>query len=355
MRIAAYFSGHGYGHAMRGSLVLSALRRYMSHAHMFIKTRAPRWFFIDLAGKTTYEHVPVDVPPVQNGAFNVNLQDTEKALQLWTAHSESWIDAESRWLKTESIDLVVTDISPWAAAAAYSAGVPSALIANFTWDWIYSNLSDEYTSLKSIIPVLKDHYTKSDWIFVPEPAAHIMPDAYAIHIGMIGKQCPYSRDEIRKRMSLPRDIPLVLITFGGIGARAFDYDKLNGKNPFVFLSTEPRPNLKRCITFDAKTVEHSCLIHAADVVVGKLGYGTVVESIIHGTPFLYTPRDNWPENQILTDAVTQKVPNRELSHQRFFSCDWLESLNTLIDSQRGELQSAYGAEQIALLLSRSLL
>lgn len=355
MRIAAYLSGHGYGHAMRGSLVLAALKRHIPRLHISLKTRAPRWLFTDLDGDIAFNQTPVDVPPVQIDAFTMEIHQTVEALKRWIAKSETWIHKESQWLKAENINIVIADISPWASAAAHAAGVPSALIGNFTWDWIYSNLSDEYSLFDSIIPILRAHYSKSDWVFVPEPAALIMTDTYPIHIGMIGKQCLYSREEVRKRMSLPSHVPLVLITFGGIGANDFDFEKLNAGNRFVFMSTEPRPNLKRCITFDPKTVEHACLMQAADVVVGKLGYGTVVESIIHGTPILYTPRDGWPENRILTDAVANRIPARALPRQRFISCDWLESLNELLDSPRGEPQSAYGADQITLLLSQAVL
>ena len=41
------------------------------------------------------------------------------------------------------------------------------------------------------------------------------------------------------------------------------------------------------------------LINAADVVLGKLGYGTVSECLTHGTPLVYVPRSSWPEEEPL--------------------------------------------------------
>ena len=354
MRIAAYITGHGYGHARRGSLILRALYQRIPQLQIFVKTTAPRWLFRNLTHFLDYNQIAVDVAPVQDDAFDLNVHDTVKALNQWIMRNEDWTHAETSWLKENHIDLVISDISPWVSPAAHRAGIPSVLIANFTWDWIYSNLSGEYNELESIIPVLSSHYSRFDWVFVPEPAAPISCNAYPISVGMIGEQCQYSREDIRKRLSLPNNKPVVLITFGGIGARTFEYEKLNHTNQFVFLSTEPRSELKHCIAFDPRTVDHSCLVQAADIVVGKLGYGTVVESIIHGTPILYTARDNWPENRILADSVHDRLPARILPRERFFSCDWLDPLNALMGDPGREPQCAYGADQIATILSRGL-
>lgn len=41
------------------------------------------------------------------------------------------------------------------------------------------------------------------------------------------------------------------------------------------------------------------LVYAADVVLGKIGYGFVSECISTGTPLVYVPRQHWPEEQYL--------------------------------------------------------
>lgn len=41
------------------------------------------------------------------------------------------------------------------------------------------------------------------------------------------------------------------------------------------------------------------LIPLADAVLGKLGYGFVSECITLGTPLIYVPRQNWPEEPYL--------------------------------------------------------
>ena len=41
------------------------------------------------------------------------------------------------------------------------------------------------------------------------------------------------------------------------------------------------------------------LIRLADAVLGKLGYGFVSECLTMGTPLIYVPRHNWPEERYL--------------------------------------------------------
>ncbi len=47
-------------------------------------------------------------------------------------------DAEAEVLRQLQATLVVADIPPLACAAADRAGVPSVVLGNFTWDWIYA-------------------------------------------------------------------------------------------------------------------------------------------------------------------------------------------------------------------------
>ena len=44
-------------------------------------------------------------------------------------------------------------------------------------------------------------------------------------------------------------------------------------------------------------------ISLADAVLGKLGYGFVSECLTLGTPLIYVPRQNWPEERYLEVSV----------------------------------------------------
>jgi len=123
---------------------------------------------------------------------------------------------------------------------------------------------------------------------------------------------------------------------------------------FFFVSNRPLRGVTNCLVFDPKTVDHACLMAASDVVVGKLGYGTVVEALVHGTPFLFSPRGDWPEERVLREAVERRLPSTVVPMDRFRQGDWLAELRSLATAERGEGQLPLGGRQIAETLSAYL-
>ncbi|GAB1422694.1 hypothetical protein MASR2M15_29330 [Anaerolineales bacterium] len=49
---------------------------------------------------------------------------------------------------------------------------------------------------------------------------------------------------------------------------------------------------------------HNLLAHA-DLVIGKAGASTVSQIIAHQTPFIYTLRPHWRENELLQKGLDQ--------------------------------------------------
>ena len=45
------------------------------------------------------------------------------------------------------------------------------------------------------------------------------------------------------------------------------------------------------------------LLQAADVMLGKIGYGTVAECLSCRVPLIYVPREGWPEEDALRDLM----------------------------------------------------
>jgi len=56
----------------------------------------------------------------------------------------------------------------------------------------------------------------------------------------------------------------------------------------------------RALGFDVYVPDYIAL---ADAVLGKLGYGFVSECLTLGTPLIYVPRQNWPEERYLEVSV----------------------------------------------------
>jgi len=354
-KLVSYVTGHGFGHAVRANSVLEEIRKIMPQVQIVIKTASPDWLFKKHSSMHTriIDEV-VDAIPAQKDAFTLDYRKTVDRFANWIMNAESWMATEAAWLRDESVDLVLADICPLALAAARIAGVRSALVANFTWDWILSDLAQRSEEADSLSERLRGFLTSVDWVFKVEPSTSFEIHSRQIRVGPVGRSCSIGRDEARRLLAIPDDRKAVLLSFGGLGTSALDLSPLSRSETFVFISTSPVPGLPLCKVFDPRSVDHSCLVQAADVLVGKLGYSTVVEAVIHGTPFLYCPRLDWPEEVVLEEYVGQRLPACSIPPERFRRGHWEKELFELSCSRRAEPQLATGGGQIARILSSYL-
>ncbi|MBN1424256.1 hypothetical protein JXA88_06850 [Candidatus Fermentibacteria bacterium] len=349
--IAAYVSGHGFGHAVRTSTILKELLKEMPKLRVIAKTDAPAWLFAGLGDRVCVLPVQVDAPPVQADAFTMDIDATLAGMQAWLSRKDEWIRREAAWLEDQGVALVIADISPLALAAADLARVPSALIANFTWEWILSEAYLPHPLSAAVAREWSACTPLASWCFCTAPTAEIGHPC-PIPVGIVGRRCEWDRDEVRQWLGLSASDIAVLLSFGGLDIRHVDFGPLAGLD-VVYLSTSPKSGLPRCQCV-GREVDHACLMHAADVVVGKLGYSTVAEAVIHGTPFLFAPRANWPEEQILRTAVEGLLPWACVPWDRFAAGQWAHDLLTLAGRGKTDGQIGYGGAQVARLVAAAL-
>ncbi|MCU0612470.1 MAG: hypothetical protein MUE60_11860 [Candidatus Eisenbacteria bacterium] len=352
--VVAYVSGHGFGHAVRTSVILGELMDLIPSTRVVIKTTAPPWIFRALGRRASVLAQEVDCPPVQADAFSLEIEETLSRMRAWLDHKECWLEVEAAWLRENRPSLVLADISPLALVAANRRGIPAALIANFTWEWILrrAELRDPRT-----VPLANEFAectSQATWCFLTSPAVANVDHPRPITVGLVGRRCGIDRQEVRRQLGIGKDTVAVLLSFGGLDVGCVDFAPLADLRGITWLSTSPRPQLPECRCIP-RGFEHPCLVSAADVVVGKLGYSTVAETLIHGTPFLSAPRMHWPEDDLLRGALESRLPTARVPWDRFVSGRWREDLLALCGRGRAEEQRPYGGRQVAVLLSAALL
>jgi hypothetical protein len=69
---------------------------------------------------------------------------------------------------------------------------------------------------------------------------------------------------------------------------------------------------------------------ACDVIIAKLGYSMLAECIAAEKPLLYPPRENFREESILQQHVSQHIPAMPIPLQDFYSGDWRSYLHELL-------------------------
>ena len=140
-----------------------------------------------------------------------------------------------------------------------------------------------------------------------------------------------SRD-VRNQLNLSADSKVLVLAFGG-HTNAKPLELKDGFLPenwiclaFGVSEDEVRGTSKfRALPFDVYMPD---FIAMADVVMGKIGYGTVTECLAHGTPLIYIPRSHWPEEQYVEEYLLSYQAGVKLSAEDFYAGRWKEAVLT---------------------------
>jgi hypothetical protein len=143
--IAYFITPHGFGHASRSCAVMQAMRRKCPDIFFEIFTTSPIFLFEDSMHKGfRYHHIKSDIGIIQESPFKEDLVATCDQLDRMLPFDNAWLNELADQVSQYHCKLVICDIAPLGIAVARMIGVPSVLIENFTWDWIY----EEYLPLE---------------------------------------------------------------------------------------------------------------------------------------------------------------------------------------------------------------
>ncbi len=348
--VAYFITPHGFGHAARAAAVMSALAAQNVALHFEIFTLVPRWFFEDsIPTRFTYHRTLTDIGLVQVSSLREDLRATVRQLQDWVPFTPERIAPLVRRLQRLHCELVLCDISPLGIAAARAAGLPSLLIENFTWDWIYRGYARSAPALRRASAYLNgvfatvDHHVQTEPVCLSQPAALVTR--------------PVSRERktparvVRAQLGIPARAKVILITMGGIPEQHAFLDRL-AQVPHVYFvipgassSVQRRGNL--ILLPHRSNWYHPDLLNASDAVVGKAGYSTVAEAYHAGVPFGYILRRSFRESPVLGQFIQAHMRGVEIAEEDFRGGAWLSILPDLLAFPRVSRGVENGARPIA--------
>ena len=360
-----FVSSHGFGHAARACAVLAALARLRPGLQVTVVGETPEWFFHDSLGpkiapriKLRFRRAATDVGLSQTDALVEDLEATAHALEDWWPEGPTAPPAEHRLApladSVSGADGVICDISPFGLVAAHRVGVPSLLVENFTWDWIYHGYG---TGTAAANPLARWVEPMAECFALAGRRVQTSPFCDAVAgatpVPPVARSPRRTRREIRRQLALPGDEPMVLVTMGGI---EWDYAALelrlgNPALPWLVIPggcPEPRRH-GRCLRLPHRSdFYHPDLVHAADAVVGKLGYSTLAEVWSAGIPFGYVPRARFPESPPLAAWVARNLPHHPIAPDRFIGGQWLDDLGPLLSlTPNPRSETEHGADAVA--------
>ncbi len=346
LRIGCCITPHGFGHAARVAAILAAIGQRMD-IEPVICTTVPHWFFADsLSMLFSYHASATDIGLVQKNSLVEDLPATLQALDAFYPLSEKRIERATEIFK--DCGCILCDIAPLGIVAARRLGVPSVLIENFTWDWIYEGYLDQEKGLLPHIEYLRSIYRQADYHLQTIPICHRSPGA--VPIAPVSRARKKDRAEIRRLLALDEQDRVVLMTMGGIGGDAYDIRPLQREGAVFLLAGQgeslPASGNLRFLHRECG-IFHPDLIGACDLVVGKVGYSTLAEVYAAEAPWAYIPRKAFPESRILVDFIRKNYMGAEVSADDLHSGAWLRRLSDLIKMRRETGPRENGADGAA--------
>jgi hypothetical protein len=352
VRIGCCISGHGFGHATRAIAVMQALAERQDVCFEIV-TPVPPWLFAQsLTAPHAVHPLETDVGLAQRSVLDEDLPATLEALDHFYPLSTQRIEQAAALFA--GCRLVLCDIAPLGILAAKRASIPSVLVENFTWDWIYGGYVERWPRVQPHIDLLAalfaqaDHHLQAKPVCCPHPCDRVVEP--------VARRFRHP-ETVRPRLCCGPDQRLLLLTMGGVcregqgrGAEIALAPLLRRPDLVVVLPGRSRENeFSENLRFLAQDGPwyHPDLMAAADLVVGKVGYSTVAEAYHAQTPFAYVGRRGFRESASLEAFVDSHLYSWKIEEQELQSGQWLDRLPPLPLRRQPPDRSTNGADQVA--------
>jgi len=234
------------------------------------------------------------------------------------------VDAEIQIMKAFNPDVVVSDSRASPLVAAKLLGIPELCILNQFQVIIprrkrflrLARLADAFT-----LTVIGKIWTTGTQTLIPDfPPPYTLstgnlriPKAYQKHIKLIGPVLPVrpddlpSRKEIRKKLGLARDKPLIFAPISGPTEERVYFTEVLQQifkefpDDYQIVMSLGDPNASAETVKDGNMTFYEWIpnrfeyLKACDLVIARAGHGTVAQSICYGKPMILVPTPNHTE------------------------------------------------------------
>jgi len=350
MRLAVFVTPHGFGHAARACALIQAIADQRAGVGFEIFTTVPDWFFRQsLSVAFGYHLVATDLGLVQKGPLQADLPATVARLDRFLPFDPGLVDALAIRLAHLNCRAVICDIAPLGIAVARHAGIPSILVENFTWDWIYRAYAGNHPGFCPHIDYLERLFAGADCHIQTDPVCRVAKPA--LRVGPISRKPRQNRAAVRAALGIADGVKLVSVSMGGVpgpdlvpaGARLPD-------GIVVVLATQNPADAQVAgvVRLGADSAfYHPDLVEAADAVVGKIGYSTLAEVCLAGIAYGFVARADCPEAPVLAAYARRHMACLPIDPCALANGRWLDHLAPLLALPRQADPPANAADQAA--------
>ncbi len=334
-RPALYFAitSHGFGHAVRAASVAAEIQRLCPDILLILVTTTPHWLLASyIPGDFIHRTRAFDVGVIQADSLQMDKVATLEKMQQIRSQQQSLIAGEVNFIRTNRVGLILADIPPLAASIGQAAGIPTWMLGNFGWDFIYRAWGGDFIELADWIGQC---YQKCDRLFrlplcEPMSAFNNITD-----VGLTGGTPHYSEADLRKTFNLqiPRE-KTILLSFGGLGLQQIPYENLCQFADWQFITFDHQaPDMANLLIIRENHYRPVDFMPICGRVISKPGYSTFAEAIRLETPIVSLTREDFAESPLLLQGIQDYAYHQIITPEEFFQSDW-EFLHFPINSPR---------------------
>ena len=350
-RFAFFVTPHGFGHASRAAAVAESLTRRLPPCQFEFFTTVPKHHIAASVENFHYQTLNCDVGMVQTDALRVDLPKTLQRLNSFLPFDSTEVQRLATYLERQRCIAVISDISPLGLQVARTAGLPSVLIENFTWDWIYQGYALRHPQMGSHAAYLSSIFACADLHLQCQPICHTKPDG--VLTSPVSRRFQKDPATVRSQLGLSPATKMVFISMGGTPHSLPGLEMLAkhyGDIAFVIAGhcpTRVTPSNIRLLPINTPLF-HPDLVRSANVVIGKVGYSTIAEVYQAGVPFGYFSRLENPEMGPLLSFLEDKIQGIHFRDSDYQTSAWLDHLEALLSMPRiDRSREPNGADQCA--------
>ncbi|XP_042452816.1 L-arabinokinase-like, partial [Zingiber officinale] len=273
---------------------------------------------------------------------------------IGTRNTETWMLSFRQALGVNSGGKV-SDVVPIACRAAANAGIRSVCVTNFSWDFIYAEyIMEAGNHHRAIVWQIAEDYSHCDLLlrlpgYCPMPAFRDLID-----VPLVVRRLRKSRSEVRKELGIGDDVKVLIFNFGGQPAGwNLKQDWLPDGWFCLVCGASDNQELPPNYVKLAKDVYTPDFIAASDCMLGKVGYGTVSESLAYKVPFVFVRRDYFNEEPFLRNMLEHYQGGVEMIRRDLLTGRWAPYLERALTLKPCYERGIDGGEIIAGLLQHT--
>lgn len=300
MHLLVAITAHGFGHAAQVTPVINRLRERLPALRVTLLSSLPEAF---LNERIKGEFQRIDRAPdfglKMHSALAIDLEASAAAYADLHTSWQQRVDEEARQLSSLAPDLVLADVPYLTLAAASQAGVPAVALCSLNWADIYRHYFLKRKEASQVLGHMEAAYQSAQAFLCPEPSMPMQFLDNRVSIGLIAVQGRNRREALIQQLGLKPETSLVLVAPGGVATRFAIENWPQGQAIHWLVSESWQVKHPDASPLEYTGFSFPDLVSSCDAVLGKCGYGTVAECVLNGTPLMYIPRPDWPEERSL--------------------------------------------------------